>query len=130
MTTLAETVAALEMALEAGPTLGDWKAESYTLFSLTGQGRREVNRFVAQFQSACQQHEAQTPELQANAQFCAAANPAALRLLLDALKTRTEALQLARDELASLPKSLGYEFTHLLKIEAALRDPASTKEQA
>lgn len=77
-----EHAEAIERALEAGPTPGGW-------FQNGNRVESDVNgTIVAEVPGA-----ASNPTVMADAAYLAAANPLALRALLDALNTRTEALQ-------------------------------------
>lgn len=49
------------------------------------------------------------------------------RLVVTAAPLLLEALTLARAELAGLPRSLGYDFTHLPKIDAAIAAATGAK---
>ena len=76
-------IEAIKQALAAGPTPGPWERSTTTLFSIACDPYgRQVNRFFAGFQSSRQRHEAQTPELVANAMLAAACNPKAMSAVL------------------------------------------------
>jgi hypothetical protein len=80
-------------------TKGPWEASDGWLY---GAGDEAVCEYAG-----CGTHEAVWP------------NPADLALA-QAAPELLEALVLARAELAGLPHSLGYNFTHLPKIDAAI----------
>ena len=98
-------------------TEGPWQAEGLTVYALQHSGWRKgveqlENRFTAHVQGARNCPEAESI---ANAHLIAAAP--------DLL----EALEFAREGIAAFPRSLGYEYTHLSRIDAAI---AKAKEQS
>lgn len=90
-------------------TPGPWEVDGNTVYALESAGwHRGVERMQNRFSALVQSPRTSSSELEANARLIAAAP--------DLL----EALEMARSELAGLPHSLGYEFTHIPKIDAAI----------